>query len=84
MPAGRSRAANGDPAGTSTRQPRLVFSIPYRAAFGVFGIPAGKWIPEIYRTVREERGAWSLLKKAPVRATLTAMSPAPGPASGRS
>src|SRR5277367_6572498 len=32
-------------------QPRLVFSIPYSAAFPVNGIPGGKWIPLMYRTV---------------------------------
>ena len=36
--------------------------------------PGGKWTPLMKRTVRDESGAWSLLKNAPVRASDTASS----------
>ena len=51
-----------------------MFSTPYSAALGTFETPGGKWMPLMNRTVREERGAWSLLKYAVVRASETAMS----------
>ncbi len=38
--------------------------------------PGGKWTPLMKRTVRDESGAWSLLKNAPVRASETASSSA--------
>src|SRR5579864_1239635 len=57
-------------------QPRLVFSIPYRSALGAPPTPGGKCMPLMNRTVREDKGAWSLLKKAAVRAKLTANSSA--------
>src|ERR1700688_1998344 len=37
-------------------------------------MPGGKWMPEMKRTVRDESGAWSLLKNAPVRARPIARS----------
>src|SRR2546427_3241493 len=37
-------------------------------------MPGGKWTPLRNRTVREERGAWLLEKKAPVRASEMASS----------
>src|SRR6266540_3956756 len=37
-------------------------------------MPGGKWIPLMKRTVRDDSGAWLLLKKAPVRASETARS----------
>ncbi len=55
-------------------QPRLLFSIPYSGALPVYMIPGGKWMPLMKRTVREESGAWSLLKKLAVRARATATS----------
>src|SRR5262245_18038817 len=41
---------------TSTRQPRLMFSTPYSAAFDVFFTPGGKWMPLMKRTVRDDSG----------------------------
>ncbi len=53
-------------------QPRFVFSMPYSAAGGLLRTPGGKWMPLMNRTVRDDSGAWSLEKNAPVRARPTA------------
>ncbi len=68
---------------SSTLQPRLMFSTPYSAAFGVFCTPGGKWMPLMNRTVRDDSGAWSLANIAPARAAVTAMSGARSSACGR-
>src|SRR5438034_789125 len=65
---------SGVTGGDAIGQPRFVFSMPYRAAFGLFVIPGGKWTPLMKRTVRDDRGAWSLLKNDAVRASETAKS----------
>ncbi len=40
----------------------------------VFCTPGGKWMPLMKRTVRDDKGAWSLANMAPLRATDPAMS----------
>src|ERR1700693_5512596 len=46
-------------------QPRLVFSIPYRSAFGASETPGGKWTPLMKRTVRLGRGGRVVVENAP-------------------
>src|SRR5258708_15487889 len=57
---------------TLRSHPRLDCSMPYSAATPALMTPGGKCTPLMKRMVREESGAWLLLKKAAVRATPTA------------
>ena len=57
---------------TPRSQPRLVFSMPYNAAFGALITAGGKCTPLRKRTVRDDNGAMLWLKNAAVRATPTA------------
>src|SRR5947207_619857 len=55
---------------TPKSQPRFDCSMPYSAATDAFFTPGGKCTPLMKRTVRDDSGAWLLLKRAAASCSL--------------